>query len=164
MQNQRGLTLIELVVVVAIAALMVGATLVLATPWIARESMRSGVNEMASFVQLTKIESVSRNRECRFIVDKEARTMEIWDTWTAGDSSDDERIHLQALPSAVHFARPDSGDVITLQQIPGTERYQAVLGADGMVNEGTGTVFLYGGDKYGAEAVVTKAERLHRKP
>ena len=153
MKKQSGLTLVELIVVVAIASLMLGATIVFATPWIARESMRSSANQMVSFLQLAKIESVSRNRDCRFVVDTAARTMEIWDTWEPGDDSDDERLHREPLPTTVGFARPDSGDVVTLEQVGSTERYRATFSSDGMVNAGAGAVFLYGGQQYGAVEV-----------
>ena len=148
MRNQNGLTLVELVVVVAIASLALGMTIVFSTPWIARESMRGCASEMYSFMQLAKIEAVSRNRDCLFVVDTETKTLEVWDTKQVDGGTDDERLYTRSMPSAVSFARPDFGDVVTLDQMSGTERYQAVFTPDGMVSLGVGAVFIHGGAGY----------------
>ena len=45
----------------------------------ARETMRSAVHDTGSFLQLAKMEAVSRNRPCRFAVDTAAGTLAVWD-------------------------------------------------------------------------------------
>ena len=110
MRDQRGLTLIELIVVVAVVSVMVGITVAYSLPWLAKETMRSGANDVQSFMQLAKIEAVSRNRECRFVVDASSGTLEVWDSLGTDDDSDDVRLHLSSLPTSIAFDsdRPSS--------------------------------------------------------
>ena len=149
MRDQRGLTLIELIVVVAVVSVMVGITVAYSLPWLAKETMRSGANDVQSFMQLAKIEAVSRNRECRFVVDASSGTLEVWDSLGTGDDSDDVRLHLSSLPTSIAFERPDFGDVITLEQIDSSLRFQSVFGSDGVISSGDGAVFLRGGEGFG---------------
>lgn len=150
MRSQRGMSLIELVIVVAVAALAVTVTIVYSAPWVARESMRSAANDVHSFMQLSKIEAASRNRDTRFVVDTVKRTLEVWDSLGTDSDGDDVRLHEARLPTTVIFSRPDVGDPITLDQIGGSKRYEAVFTSDGIVSDGVGAVFLYGGEKYGS--------------
>jgi prepilin-type N-terminal cleavage/methylation domain-containing protein len=149
MRNQRGVTLIELVVVAAIASLVVTIIAMYSAPWIARESMRSAVNNVASFLQLAKIEAVSRNRDCRFVVDTSDGSLEVWDSMGSDDLSDDVRLHTGSVPTSVRFQRPDTGGVVTLQPIGGTPRFQTRFASDGLVPAGVGAVFLEGGEGFG---------------
>jgi Tfp pilus assembly protein FimT len=144
------MTLIELVIVVAIMALAVAATVIFSAPWLARESMRSAANDVHSYMQLSKIEAASRNRDTRFVVDTVNGTLEVWDSLGTDSDGDDVRLHVASLPTAVIFSRPDVGDPVTLDQISGTKRYEAVFASDGLVSDGVGAVFLYGGEKYGS--------------
>jgi prepilin-type N-terminal cleavage/methylation domain-containing protein len=150
MRSQRGMSLIELVVVVAIGCLAVAVTVICSAPWVARESMRSAANDVHSFMQLAKIEAASRNRDARFVVDTQNRTLEVWDSLGTDSDGDDVRLHVASLPTTVIFDRPDVGDPVTLDHISGTKRYEAVFTSDGIVSDGVGAVFLYGGEKFGS--------------
>lgn len=149
MRDQRGVTALELVVVVTILSVTVTFTAIHSMPWMARESMRSAANEIVSFMQLAKIEAASRNRQCRFVIDTSNGALEIWDSMGTDDVADDSRLHVGSLPSSVNFQRPDAGDTVTLDEIDGTTRYQAVFRSDGIVALGAGVVFLHGGEKFG---------------
>jgi prepilin-type N-terminal cleavage/methylation domain-containing protein len=149
MRNQKGMTLLELVIVLAVALAAVAITGALSGPWIARESMRGAVGNVNSYLQLAKIEAVSRNHPCRFVVDTSAGTVEVWDTMGTGTLSDDTNLYLATLPSAVAFERPTSGAAVTLFQLGGSSRYHTVFTSDGIAAVGTGQVFLHGGDGYG---------------
>jgi prepilin-type N-terminal cleavage/methylation domain-containing protein len=152
MRDQRGMTLIELLVVAGLVAITVAVTVIASAPWIARESMRSAASNVVSTIQRAKIEAVSRNRDCRFVVDTAAGNLEIWDSLGTPSTLDDVLLHQAELPSVVGFARPDSGGVATLDPIA-TDRYQTVFASDGSVNTGVGGVYLQGGDGYGNVAV-----------
>lgn len=153
MHHQRGTTLIELVVIVAILSFALAITVVASGQWIGRESMRSGVSDMHSILQLAKIEAVSRNRATRFVVNTSSRLLEVWDTLGTDDTSDDERLHDRAVPGSVRFARPDTGDVVTMDLIDGTESYQCIFRSDGMIAGGMGAIYLQGGEEYGSVQV-----------
>jgi len=149
-RDQRGVTVFELLIVVAIVSVAVTVTVVYSTPWMVRESMRGAANHVSSFMQLTKIEAVSRNRDCRFLIDVSKAEIEIWDSLGSDDVSDDVRLHRSSIPSHVSFARPDSGDVITLDPVAPSVSYQTVFTSDGLVSDGVGGVYLHGGETFGS--------------
>jgi Tfp pilus assembly protein FimT len=144
------MSLIELVIVVAIISLAVAATVIFSAPWLARESMRGAANDVHSYMQLSKIEAASRNWDTRFVVDTANRTLEVWDSMGTDSDGDDVRLHMASLPTAVNFSRPDVGDPVTLDQIGASKRYEAVFTSDGLVSDGVGAVFLFGGETYGS--------------
>ena len=154
MSSESGLTLVELVVVVAIVSLIVTMTLVSAIPIIARETMHGAMADVRAFMQLTKIEAVSRNHDCGFVVDSSARTLGVWDSMGTSSTSDDELLHDGAIGESVTFARPDSGATVTLSQIGSTTSYETIFSADGAVSSGTGSVHLFGGEAFGRVSVL----------
>ena len=148
MRNQRGLTLLEALVVVALGALTVSVGVIYSAPWLGRESMRSSANDMLAFVQLAKIEAVSRNRESRLVLDTGGGRLEILDSMGTSDPTDDTSLHAHHLPAAVRFERPDTGPLVTLADLGGGV-YEAKFSADGVVAAGVGSVYFRGGDEYG---------------
>jgi prepilin-type N-terminal cleavage/methylation domain-containing protein len=152
MRNQRGLTLIEALVVVALGAITVSATLIYSAPWLGRESMRSAANDLQAFLQLAKIEAVSRNRDCRVVLDTGSGGLEILDSLGTGDPADDTVLHAHRLPPAVRFERPDTGPLVTFADLGGGA-YHAVFSSAGVVSAGAGAVYLRGGFEYGCVEV-----------
>jgi prepilin-type N-terminal cleavage/methylation domain-containing protein len=148
MSRQSGLTLIELMMVVALAGLVLASTLAISVPWIARESMRSAVYDVQTAVQTAKIEAVSRNRPCRFVIDTSTRIAQVFDGMGTSTTTDDVLLHDTQLTSSVSFARPDSGSAVTLDNVSGST-YQTVFESDGTISLGTGVVCLFGGDRWG---------------
>jgi hypothetical protein len=86
---------------------------------------------------------VSRNRDCRFVIDSQKGELQVRDTL------DDALLHERQLPGSVVVARPDSGTAVTLDLVGGTT-YRAVFSSDGTVSGGTGAVYLRGGDSFGS--------------
>ncbi len=154
MGNQKGFGLAELIVVVALASLVIGASVAYSIPWMAQETLRIAVQDVRSIVQLARVEAVSRNIACRFVVDTRAGTLRAMDTRGTADRSDDLLLHDAQLPSVIVFARPDAGDVSTMLQIGDTGSYEVVFSSDGVVRQGTGQLFLHGGDSFGSVAVL----------
>ena len=148
MRRQAGVTMVELLMVVVFAAIIVVITLYASTSFIGRSSMRGATTEMVSFLQLARIEAVSRNRDCRFVVDTASRALEIWDSMGTMSTADDVRIHAATVPSVVNFGRPDVGATVTLDPI-GTSDFQTIVASDGTVSVGVGSVFLAGAESYG---------------
>jgi len=143
------MTLIELVIVVSLASVTLLATATYALPWIARERARSAVYDVQSYLQLTRIEAVSRNRDCRFVLDTSTRSLQVFDgNGTSATKADDVLLYETTLPTQVQFARPDTGNAVTLSQIGTTSAYETVFTSDGIVSDGTGEVALYGGEEY----------------
>lgn len=152
MSNERGMTLIETLIVVAAAALMLVAAAAYSVPWIARENMRSAVYDVQTYIQLTRIEAVSRNRECRMVLDTSARVMQIFDTQGTVSTSDDTSLYRRGLPTSVTFARPDSGAAVTLASI-NSKSFHVIFRSDGTVRAGVGDVHIFGGQRYGKVSI-----------
>ena len=148
MKNEKGMTLFELVAVLGLASAALLATATYALPWIARERSRSAVYDVQSYLQLTRIEAVSRNRECRFVVDTATRILQVYDGNATSSTSDDRLLYETTLPTKVTFARPDSGTAVTLSQIGTSTKYQTIFSSDGIVTQGTGLVSVLGGNEY----------------
>jgi prepilin-type N-terminal cleavage/methylation domain-containing protein len=153
MRDRSGMTLIELLVVMGIATLAVTATVFYSVPLLAKETLRGALNDAQSALQIAKIEAASRNRSCRFVVDTQNGTLEVWDGVGTATLTDDVQLYHRLLPESVGFARPDSGSAITLQQIGGSSRYEAVLTSTGIVTAGAGVVCLAGGAGFGRMSV-----------
>lgn len=110
--------------------------------------MRSAVYDVQTHIQIARIEAISRNRPCRFVVDTGTRVVQVFDSMgTSGSTADDELLFSETLPSAVSFARPDSGAAVTLPTIGGNA-HQAIFSSDGTVSSGSGDLNLFGGDQY----------------
>ncbi len=116
-----------------ITSLAVGVTIVSSTVWMAKETMRSAVSDVGGMMQLTKIEAVSRNRDCHFVIDTATGTLEV-------RNDEDELLHSRSLPANVVLDRPDLGSVVTLELIDASESYQAVFTSDGVVSSGAGAI------------------------
>jgi Tfp pilus assembly protein FimT len=149
------MTLIELVIVVAVAALALVAVSAFSLPWMQKEAMRSAVYDVQTHMQLAKIEAVSRNRECRFVVDTGTRTLQVLDgngTPSASNTGDDILLYDATLPSNVSFTNPGAGAAVTLDDL-GSGVYQVEFTSDGIVLLGAGSVMLQGGQSFGRISV-----------
>jgi len=148
MNKQKGMTLFELVLVLSLASVALVATATYTLPWMAREKSRSAVYDVQSYLQLTRIEAVSRNRECRFVLDTSTRIVQVFDGNGTSSTTDDTLLYETTLPAQVQFARPDSGSAVSLSQIGSSSQYETVFTSDGIVAQGTGEVAVFGGDEY----------------
>lgn len=143
--SQRGFSLLELLFVILMLSVIMVLVAMFALPAVGREAARGAVHDVQTFMQLARIESITRNRECRFVIDSGSRALRVMDTMgTAGDLTDDVELRTMTLPSTVGFARPDSGSAITLESVSGNE-YQTIFDSDGSVATGTGEVVIFGG-------------------
>lgn len=153
MRRQQGMSLTELVVVVAVMSAALVATISFSMPWMARESLRIALHDSTAGLQLAKTEAATRNQPARLVVDTSLGSVEVWDTKGTGDTSDDSLLHERRLPGTVVFARPDAGSAVTMDPFEGSYRFQTTLAADGTVTSGTGDVFLYGGGRFGRVSI-----------
>lgn len=147
MSSQKGITLTELLIVLAVASLGLLAVGTYAVPWVAREGLRSAVYDVQTYMQLARIEAISRNRDCRFVVDTSSNRISVLDSAGTPAIGDDILLYEADLPDTVSFARPDTGSAVTLNNPSGTI-YQSRFGSDGIVDLGTGEVCMFGGSKY----------------
>ena len=145
MRGERGMSLAELTVVMVIAALVISAAVTYAIPWLGREEMRGAVYHVQQFLQLARIQAVTRNRSCQFRIDTASRGVTVVDLNDPADATDDIQLYGETLPRAVTFARPDLGSIVTMALLSGTT-YQATFASDGSVSSGAGVVALQGGD------------------
>jgi hypothetical protein len=121
----------------------------------ARERARAAVYDVQSYMQLTKIEAVSRNHDCRFVLNTATRTIQVIDTnGTSANLGDDFVLHETTLPERVNFVQPGGGSPVTLKQIGTSSSYETVFTADGIVSEGTGSVTLFAGQEFSRVTVL----------
>jgi prepilin-type N-terminal cleavage/methylation domain-containing protein len=147
MNGQKGITLAELLIVLAVASLGLLAVGTYAVPWVAREGLRSAVYDVQTYMQLARIEAISRNRDCRFVIDTSNNRIGVLDSAGTPAVGDDILLYESDLPDTVSFARPDTGSAVTLNNVSGTI-YQTLFGNDGIVGTGTGQVHMFAGSKY----------------
>ena len=148
MKSEKGITLIELLIVVAMLSLAMLAVATYTLPWLAKEDLRSAVYDVQTFMQLARMEAVSRNRACRFVINTSSREISVVDTnGTTATDTDDVVLYSSSLPDNVSFARPDAGAAVTLNN-PAGSVFETMFGDDGVVSLGTGKVSLLGGDSY----------------
>jgi prepilin-type N-terminal cleavage/methylation domain-containing protein len=153
MRDEKGMTLTELVTVVAVGSLLMSTAIVFALPMIARETMRSAVHDTTSFLQLARMEAASRNRPCRFTVNTSTGSLEVWDMNGTDDTDDDLQLHVGRIPNEVIFQRPDSGAPVTLAPVDLDGTYAAVFTPSGVVSAGAGEVVYQGGGAFGRIAL-----------
>jgi Tfp pilus assembly protein FimT len=141
------MTLPELIVALALASIVLLATAAYSIPMLAREAMRSAVYDVQTYLQLARIEAVSRNRVCFFVLETPGRRLRVVDAnGTVGIPGDDSVLYQTTLPTSVSFARPDVGSAVTLPVVtPGV--HQVDFRSDGTVSA-AGTVHLFGGNHY----------------
>lgn len=149
MRRDSGMTIVELLVVTAIGAMVLMTAVVHSMSWMATETTRSLAYDVAGLMQQARIEAVSRNRDCRFVLDTSSGMLAVWDSRGTDDHSDDELVHSRGVSDAVAFDRPDVGSPVTLELIGATTSYQTTFSSDGVVSAGAGGVYLHGGDGFG---------------
>lgn len=143
---RNGFTLVELMVTLVVVSATVAIGTLAMAPTLARETMRSTLHDAGSLVQLARVESVRRNRECRFIVDPGTRTMSVVDKNGTATTSDDIVLRTTRIPPVVSFARPDAGSPITFTLTGST--YTIDLHPDGYVSAGSGEMVMFSGGRF----------------
>jgi len=139
--RQTGMTLIEMLMALAALSLLLLAVTAYAVPWIAREGTKGAIYDVQTYMQLARIEAVSRNRPVSLEVETALRRLQIV------DSSGSVVLYERTLPGSVSFALPGGGSPVSLDPAGGN-LYRLTFGQDGTVTAGQGAVALYGGDVY----------------
>jgi Tfp pilus assembly protein FimT len=161
-RGASGLTVIELLVVFALAALTMLIALNAFSGWSDREEMRSGIYTIQTYLHVAQSEAAARNRACRFLVDTAARQIRVVDLVDPANTTDDIVVASTSLSGVVSFEDPSGGAAVTLELQSGTT-YGTTFASDGSVSAGAGLVAIRGGNRFcritvfGAGA--TKVER-----
>ena len=145
MRSERGMSLAELTIVMVLVAIITTAVATYSIPWLGREEMRGAVYTIQEYLQLARVQAVSRNRDCRFLIDSGSRQVFVVDLNDPSTGSDDISLYSATLSSRVTFARPDTGSAVTLAAVSGS-LYQATFASDGSVSAGAGLIAVQGGD------------------
>jgi prepilin-type N-terminal cleavage/methylation domain-containing protein len=154
--TERGFTLLELMVVVALAAVLVAIAVLVSMPLIGKESGRSAVYEIQTMAQLARMEAVARNRECRLLLCPGLRQVLVTDSLGTTVTTDDQVLHSTKLPESVSFERPDVGAAVTWESLGGSPAWFGVrFASDGTIEAGEGDVVVHGGDHYGRISLFT---------
>ncbi len=116
MQNKRGLTIIELVVVMCILAVMVLIAIPNIGRWLPRYRLRSAARDVASNMQLARLGSIKDNREWALLFDVNAQSYQIISNkgadgnWGTPDDIEERVVNLSDYPS-VRFGDSGHGPV-----------------------------------------------------
>jgi prepilin-type N-terminal cleavage/methylation domain-containing protein len=145
MRSERGMSLAEVTVVMVVMAIVATAAATYTIPWLGREDMRGAVYQVQQFLQLARVQAISRNRSCRFQIDTSSRRMTVLDLNDPASTTDDILLDDATLSSKITFARPDGGSAVTLSSLGGN-LYGATFASDGSVPAGAGLVAIQGGD------------------
>ena len=81
----------------------------------ARENLRSSIQDVRNVLQLTRMEAVSRNRDCRFEINTTDGRLRGLDTLGTDNRRDDVPLYDGRLPSSVVLARSN----LSQRQAPG---------------------------------------------
>ncbi len=149
MRNERGTSLVGLMVAIGIAGLILLSTAAWSIFWLAGERMRDALYDVQTYAQLTRVEAIKRNNDCRLVLDTSTRTLQVLDGQRTPSLDDDVLLHETRLSEVVAFSRPEPGEPVTLQRIGDSTRYQVVFSADGSVANGWGDVVIFAGERYG---------------
>lgn len=146
--GERGASAVELMVVLALAAILLATSVGYSVQSIGREEVRSAAHEIQTTMQIARSEAVKRNRQCRFTVNTATRVIRAVDLMgTPSTTSDDVILQSATLPSRIKFLRPGGGTAVTLTVVSGTT-YGLDFTSQGVVSGSTGTISLKGGDRY----------------
>ena len=145
--DQRGVTLVESLILLALTSVVVGMSITYSSGLLARESLRSAAYSVYAQLKDARMEAMSRNRSCRFLVDTDSRTVQVIDLHDPGNGGDDEILTSLTLPSGIDFAQPNANPAVTLNPI-GSNVYEAVFSSTGVVTAGSGDVVLKMQEQY----------------
>ncbi len=129
--SDSGMSLIEVMVVLAIIGMMAAIGMPSMQQWLARYGVRTAASEIAAALQLQRMRAVSQNRDFSIAFDSGAGAYTLYD----GDPDDEVMVEPQArtLPPAILFSG-GGGDSV---QAPNDE---IIFHADGSLNDGSAVV------------------------
>ncbi|MFQ5766853.1 MAG: GspH/FimT family pseudopilin, partial [Acidobacteriota bacterium] len=138
---ERGMTLIETLIVLAVSSLLAGMTVSFSINWLAKERLRAGSYQVFSQLNQARLQAVKRNRSCRFTVDTATRVLNVIDLQDPADPADDVEISREVLHPYLGFQMPDGTAPVTLNPLSGT-RFEATFSSSGVVTSGAGNIAL----------------------
>lgn len=141
MRNEKGMSLIEVLLVLVAASLLITAVASFSLPWMARESTKGAIYTVQTYLQLARIEAVTRNRDCYFEIETNLRRLQVIDT------SGSVVLYETTMPDNISFAHPTGGSPVSLAAVGGA-LYRCTFSSDGTVGGGQGAVILFGGEIY----------------
>lgn len=107
--KQRGMSLIEMLVALAIAAILLVTAFPMYSAWVQNTQIRTGAEAMLNGLQLARSEAVSRNTNVQFEMTGAGTT-----SWRVSEASDPDGLVIQARSagagSATAKATPTPGD------------------------------------------------------
>lgn len=124
-QGQRGFSIVEMTVVVAILGLMVGVGFPAMQEWLDTYRCRGAASEIASAIQLQRMRAVSQNSEFSIAFDAANGTYTLYE----GDPSTGTM--LDAVPRSLPFGVAFSGNADAID-IPSDE---IIFNPDGSMND-----------------------------
>jgi Tfp pilus assembly protein FimT len=156
------MSLPEVLIALALGAIMLFVSTLVSVPWLAREAMRGALHDASVLLRTARMEAVGRNNACSFRIDLSTRTMFVVDMNDTSTTTDDVVLRSRRLPAPVAVAHPDSGSPVTFEFVGGSV-YRVVFHPDGYVTSGTGELVLFGGERYGKVLVYSAGGVRHQR-
>jgi hypothetical protein len=148
--NETGRTVFETAAIVALGMVVFAVALTYAAPILLLETARDSARDLQSQALLARTEAVTRDRDCRFMVNTRRRAAFVMDTLGTASTADDQLLHRMSLSSRVEFESPQGDEPVTLERVGGEESpwYHATFAADGTLRAGAGILVLHGTEGY----------------
>ena len=137
-----GFTLVELVVVLALLAALLGTTVIALSWTLPRWRLREAGNSVASYLREARTTAIVEHVESSVLLDITSRR------YALATQIDDKMTGIrnyQTLPPRVQFARPEAGDVVTVSPLGSTD-YAAVFSSKGLLLSSDVPGYIYLGD------------------
>jgi type II secretory pathway pseudopilin PulG len=111
MEGTKGLTIVELVVVMCILSVMVLIAIPNIGRWLPRYRLRSAVRDVASAMQLARLGAIKDNKIWAIEFDTDAQTYTVWSSGDdgIGDTGDDVAISTTSLADYRNISFGDNG-------------------------------------------------------
>ncbi len=146
-RGERGMTFPEMLVVFLLIFVVAMVALTSSLAWLNAEEVRSAVYQTQTLLQLARVESVTRNRPCAFVVNTATRRVQVRDLNGTVTTTDDITLADVNLSSRVTFESPDGNPPVTLTDLTGS-RWGTTFASDGSVSSGAGVVTMRGKDRF----------------
>jgi len=145
--GERGITFPEILIVVFLMFVLAIVAVNGSLSWLNAEEVRSAVYQTQTLLQLARVESVTRNRECAFVINTATGRIQVRDLGGTVSPADDITLADVGISSKVSFASPDGNPPMTLTDLT-AGRWGAVFASDGSVSSGAGVITMRGKERY----------------
>src|SRR5262249_6212851 len=105
-RREHGRTFVELLIVLGLIGIAMMVAIYFSFDWFGREDSRGAAYTIETFLNMARMEAISRNQVCRFVIDTSAKTLDVYDLVDPLSATDDIQLAHAELPAKVSVAAP----------------------------------------------------------